>query len=130
SVYRGPWQLNVKMAALRDVHQLDRDRFSTAQPSAFPRNFFAAQLAYYLRGPGSSSLRTEVSWRGTHYHQGKREFFAHELGAEVDTQVNVFGRAVAGSLVYTTLAQSPGSRVLKNSSRLAYVQRFPRIRLL
>ncbi|MEK6374838.1 MAG: hypothetical protein AABO58_19330 [Acidobacteriota bacterium] len=126
SVYRGPWQLNAKATVLRDVHRLVP---SDTVVRAFPRNFFVLQLAYYLRGPGSSSLRTQVSWRGTHYHEAAREYFAHELGAEVDTQVSVFGHPIEGSLIYTTLAQAPDGRQLKNSSRLGYVQRFPRLRL-
>ena len=130
SLYRGPWQINLKAAALRDVHTL-----GAPESRAFPRNFFTVQLAYYLHGPGSSSLRTELSWRGTHYHErtlapqfaSRSESFAHELGAEVDTEVSVLGRPIGGSLIYTTLAQSPASRVARNSSRLAYIQRFPRL---
>jgi hypothetical protein len=122
SVYRGPWQVNAKFTKL---HELDRLSETNIERASL-RNFFVLQLAYYFRGPGSSSLRTEISWRGTNYREAAHDFFYQEFGAEVDTQVKVFGRSIEGSLILTTLLQ--GNR-RREDSRLGYVQRFPRIRL-
>jgi hypothetical protein len=123
SVYRGPWQLNAKLSVLQRLEQLRTTNI--LRPSQ--HRALVLQAAYYLRGPGSSSLRTQLSWRGTQDNRGAHD--AHELGAEVDTQVKVFGHYLEGSLIFTTIVGSRRDQDEEESSRLGYVQRFPRLRL-
>jgi hypothetical protein len=123
SVYHGPWQLNAKLSVLQRLEQLRTTNI--VRPSQ--HRALVLQAAYYLRGPGSSSLRTQLSWRGTQDNLGAHD--AHELGAEVDTQVKVFGHYVEGSLIFTTIVGSRRNQDEGESSRLGYVQRFPRLRL-
>jgi hypothetical protein len=146
SYYHGEWQVNVKGTDLFAADGIGQRR-GNAGDLGLPRQTVALQLAHYQ--PIGSAVhpigvtRIEVSTRATRVSTNELQIkqqqaftttshrVAYDFGIEFDTQFKPFGHSLEGSLTYTMLSgDHPDLRGAVNRGRLAYLQRFPRIKLI